>query len=77
MKLFAVTGHLMVDAVGAFFSPINSKSYKTVLLTSAAFDTSTEYLFQVLNWRKLESQRQIQKACMVYKSLNGLAPDYL
>ena len=47
------------------------------VLTSAAFDTSTEYLFQVLNWRKLESQRQIQKACMVYKSLNGLAPDYL
>ena len=47
------------------------------VLTSAAFDTSTEYLFQVLNWRNLESQRQIQKACMVYKSLNGLAPDYL
>ena len=47
------------------------------VLTSAAFDTSTDYLFQVLNWRKLESQRQIQKACMVYKSLNGLAPDYL
>ena len=42
------------------------------VLTSAAFDTSTEYLFQVLNWRKLESQCQIQKVCIVYKSLNGL-----
>ena len=47
------------------------------VLTFAAFDTSTEYLFQVLNWKKLESQRQIQKDCMVYKFLNGLAPDYL
>ena len=47
------------------------------VLTSSTFDTRTEYLFQVLSWRKLESQRQIQKACMVYKSLNGLAPVYL
>ena len=47
------------------------------VLTSSAFDTSTEYLFQVLSWRRLESQHQIQKACMVYKSLNGLAPGYL
>ena len=46
-------------------------------LTSSAFDTSTEYVFQVLSWRRLESQRQIQKACTVYKSLNGLAPGYL
>ena len=27
------------------------------VVTSAAFDTSTEYLFQVLNWRKLEWAR--------------------
>ena len=47
------------------------------VLTSATFDTSTEYLFKLLNWRKLESQRQIQNACVVYKSLNGLAHDYL
>ena len=47
------------------------------VLTAAAFDTSTEYLFQVLNKRRRESQRQIQKACMVYKCLNGFAPDYL
>ena len=48
------------------------------VLTSSAFDTSTEYLFQLLSWRRLESQRQIQKACMVYKSLIGLVvPGYL
>ena len=40
------------------------------VLTTSTFDTSTEYLYQVLSWRKLESQCQIQKACMVYKSLN-------
>ena len=28
-------------------------------------------------WKKLSSQRQFQKAVMVYKSLNGLAPDYM
>ena len=47
------------------------------VLTSSAFDTSTEYVFQVLSWRRLESERQIQKACMLYKSLNGLAPGHL
>ena len=26
---------------------------------------------------KLDCQRQVQKTVMVYKSLNGLAPDYL
>ena len=27
--------------------------------------------------KKLDCQREVQKAVMVYKSLNGLAPDYL
>ena len=40
------------------------------VLTSVTFGTSIEYLFQVLNWRKLESQRHIQKACIQ----NRLAP---
>ena len=30
-----------------------------------------------LGWIKLDSQRTIHKAVMVYKSLNGLTPDYL
>ena len=30
-----------------------------------------------LNWDNLETQSQILKAEMVYKSLNGLSPEYL
>ena len=34
-------------------------------------------LFHNLSWKELHSQRQIQKALMVFKSLNGLVPEYL
>ena len=30
-----------------------------------------------MRWKKLEIQRKIQKAIVVYKSLHGLAPGYL
>ena len=32
---------------------------------------------KTLNWKNLSTQRDIQKALMVFKSLNGLAPEYL
>ena len=32
---------------------------------------------QNLNWKNLSTQRDIQKALMVFKSRNGLAPEYL
>ena len=47
------------------------------VLTSSSYDTSADYLFERLGWKKLPSQRRIAKAIMVYKSLNGVAPDYL
>ena len=34
-------------------------------------------LFKILGWKKLDVQQKIQTATMVYKSLNGLAPEYL
>ena len=36
------------------------------------FSSYVEDLFSKLGWRKLSSQREIQKAIMVFKSLNGL-----
>ena len=33
--------------------------------------------FEQLDWKRLVTQRQIQEAVMVYKSLHGLAPNYL
>ena len=47
------------------------------ILTFSSYDTDVEDLFSKLGWRKLSSQREIQKAIMVFKSLNGLTPEYL
>ena len=47
------------------------------ILTFSSYDTSVDPLFEQLNWKWLDTQRQIQVATMVYKSINGLAPDYL
>ena len=38
-------------------------------------DANADLLFEKLCWRALSSQRKLQKAVMVYKSRNGLAPD--
>ena len=47
------------------------------VLTSSSYDTNADYVFEILGWKNLASQRKIAKAIMVYKSVNGLAPDYL
>ena len=47
------------------------------VLTFSSYDTSADPLLEQLNWRRLDTQRQIQVATMVYKSIHGLAPDYL
>ena len=47
------------------------------ILTHSNYDVNADFLIQQLGWKKLHSQRSIHKAVMIYKSLNGLAPDYL
>ena len=47
------------------------------VLTSSSYDIAADFLLEKLGWRKLDTQRKLEKAVMVYKSLNGLAPDYL
>lgn len=47
------------------------------VLTYSSYDANADQLIEKLGWKKLESQRNFQKAVMVYKSLNGLAPDYM
>ena len=47
------------------------------VLTNSNYDADASILLNQLGWQKLETQRQIQKAVMVYKSLNCLAPDYM
>ena len=47
------------------------------VITSSSYDVDVDSLFHKLSWKDLHSQRQIQKALMVFKSLNGLVPEYL
>ena len=42
------------------------------VITSSSYDVDVDSLFHNLSWKELHSQRQIQKAFMVFKSLNGL-----
>ena len=41
------------------------------------YDSDADILLERINWKKLDTQRKIQKTVMAHKSLNGLAPDYL
>ena len=47
------------------------------VFTHSNYDADAGYLFELLGWKNLASQQQIQRATMVYKSLHGLAPDCL
>ena len=47
------------------------------VLTNTCYDADANQLVKELGWDNLETRRQKLKAEMVYKSLNGLAPNYL
>ena len=47
------------------------------VLTFSKYNAYANRLFRQLNWKDLSTQFQIQKALMVYKSLNDLVPGYL
>ena len=47
------------------------------ILTSSSYDANADDLSVRLGWQKLNLQRELKTATTVYKSLNGLAPDYL
>ena len=47
------------------------------VLTYSNYDAHVNNLFELLRWKSLVSVRQIERATMVFKSLQGLAPEYL
>ena len=47
------------------------------VLTNSCYDADANKLLKELGWDNLETRRHKLKAEMVYKSLNGLAPNYL
>ena len=47
------------------------------IITKSPFDTSSDHLLSTLDWERLFLRRKKQKALMMFKSMNGLAPEYL
>ena len=47
------------------------------VLTFSRYCTDANRLFRQLNWKDLSTHFQMQKALIVYKSLNDLVPGYL
>ena len=47
------------------------------VLTYSSYDVDAGHLIKLLGWKILVCQQQIQRATMVYRSLHGLAPNYL
>ena len=47
------------------------------VITKSPFDTSSNHLLSTLDWERLFLRRKKQKALMMFKTMNGLAPDYL
>ena len=41
------------------------------------FDASSNHLLSTLSWERLSLRRKKQKALMMYKTMNDLAPEYL
>jgi len=47
------------------------------ILTSSSYDVNADDFLVRLGWQKLNLQRKLKTATVVYKSVDGLAPDYL
>ena len=48
------------------------------VITKSPFDiTSSNHLLSTLDWERLSLPRKKQKALMIYKTMNDLAPEYL
>ena len=47
------------------------------VITKSPFDVSSNHLLSTLSWERLSFRRKKQKALMMYKTINDLAPEYL
>ena len=59
------------------FTCVKQQNRAARILTFSSHDVYADVVLASIDWKKLETQRKIQKALMVHKSLYGLAPDYL
>ena len=47
------------------------------IMTNGSYDSCASALIKILNWPTVADMIKIETACMVYKSINNLAPDYM
>ena len=47
------------------------------IVTNSSYDSSASALIKTLNWPTVADMIKVETACMGYKSINDLAPDYL
>ena len=47
------------------------------VITKSPFDASSNHLLSTLSWERLSLRRKKQKALMMHKAMNDLAPEYL
>ena len=56
----------------------DNQSYRAIrVITKSSYDTSSRLLLTSLGWDNLSSRRAKQKANLMYKCINNLAPAYL
>ena len=48
-----------------------------LIITFSNYDSNTDELFRDLNWSKLNHQRAVSKAIMMYNTINNQTPGYL
>ena len=47
------------------------------VITFSNYDCSTDELLRMVNWVKLDRQRLVDKAILMYKIVNRIVPDYV
>ena len=47
------------------------------IVINCRYDSSSSVLIKTLNWPTVADMIQVKTACMLYKSINELVPDYL
>ena len=75
VRAFSVVWRNCNKTLAAKLPKLQNRSAR--ILTFSNYDTNADCLLEGLGWENLEAQRQIQKSVMVYKSVNGLAPENL
>jgi len=56
---------------------VNFQKRAARIILDQPIDAPSETLFKTLNWMKFPERTDYKKAVLVYKSINGLSPEYL